>query len=126
MEILVVDDSEPIRENFRTLFEKYEEFLLIEAKDGQEALEILKSNKNISLIICDIKMPVMDGFTLLEKVSSDQELKSIPFFFHTTEMSPTKQKLAKKLGVKAWLPKPFKERHMITVIKQALKMNLPN
>ena len=126
MEILVVDDSEPIRENFRKLFEKYEEFLLIEAKDGQEALEILKSNKSISLIICDIKMPVMDGFTLLEKVSSDQELKSIPFFFHTTEMSPTKQKLAKKLGVKAWLPKPFKESHMITVIKQALKMNLPN
>tara|TARA_B100000029_G_C17520007_1_gene939489 strand:+ start:944 stop:1324 length:381 start_codon:yes stop_codon:yes gene_type:complete len=126
LDILIVDDSEPIRETFRKLFEKYEELLFIEAKDGQEALEILKSNKSISLIICDIKMPVMDGFTLLEKVSSDQELKTIPFFFHTTEMSPTKQKLAKKLGAKAWLPKPFKERQMIAVIQQALKITLPN
>ena len=126
MEILVVDDSELIRKDFRILFEKYKEFLFIGAENGQEALEILKINKNISLIVSDIEMPVMDGLTFIKKVTSCQELKHIPIIFHTTDMSPKIQKLAKELGAKAWLPKPFKEETMISIIRHALRLNLPN
>jgi two-component system, response regulator YesN len=70
--ILIVDDDPDFREEFRDCFNEYE---VLEAGDGKEALETLKKPNEIDLVILDVKMPGMNGFEVLSKIKSlDPEL----------------------------------------------------
>jgi len=63
--ILIIDDERPIRNTLKEILE-YEKFKVEEAEDGAKGLEKIKKGK-YDLIMCDIKMPVMDGLEVLEK-----------------------------------------------------------
>ena len=82
--VLVVDD---IEENRRFLKDalKATELTVIEAVNGGSALEIMKKKKP-DLVISDIRMPVMDGFELLEKIKSDEDLKDIPVIAYSASV----------------------------------------
>ncbi|HEX21196.1 MAG TPA: response regulator, partial [Actinobacteria bacterium] len=90
MNILIVDD----RKNDRLLLKKilsFHGYKPIEAKNGVEALRILRTSK-ISLVISDILMPVMDGFRLLRELKKDDNLTMIPFVFYSAHYISDKDK----------------------------------
>ena len=62
--VLVIDDQQSVRKSFREVLE-YEAFHVMEAEDGQKGLDILASNP-VDVVLCDIKMPKMDGMEFLD------------------------------------------------------------
>jgi two-component system chemotaxis response regulator CheY len=108
LNILVVDDSETVRAIIgKTL--KLAQIPINElhnASNGKEALEVLRDNW-IDLVFSDINMPVMGGVEMIEKMFSDDLLKSIPVVVVSTEGSKTRMEELKTKGVKAYIRKPF-------------------
>jgi CheY-like chemotaxis protein len=101
--VLVVDDDPVITELVRhTLHDKGYEVLT--AQNGQEALDALK-NKKPDLILLDVQMPKMDGYTFVLKKSADPAVSAIPVIV-LTSMGKT-EPLFKRHGVKAYLAKPL-------------------
>jgi len=106
--ILIVDDSGTMRKIIsRTIMlTGLPVNEMLSAEHGRQALEVMKQ-KEVSLVITDINMPVMDGITMLEKMSEDEVMKKLPVVVISTEGSETKlEKLGGK-GVKAFIRKPF-------------------
>jgi len=79
---------------------------VIEAKNGADALGILKNQNDISLILLDIIMPVMGGIEMLKVVRADEELKSIPVIVLTTD--ETKKSEALECGANDFVMKPVR------------------
>lgn len=122
--ILCIDDSEVIKISLETLLIQsgYE---TDHAFDGREALKKLVelSNKNIkiSLIICDINMPVMDGLTFLKEIKKLEQYKYIPIMMLTTESQISKMQEAKKSGATGWIIKPFQPENVLNFIRKFAK-----
>lgn len=107
--ILVVDDSSMIRLVVSKASKKlgYE---VVEATNGQEGLDQLLKNEDISLILSDINMPVMDGMEMIAKIKENENLKYLPVVMLTTEEKEELKQRGRDLGVKAWMVKPFNEK----------------
>ncbi len=106
--ILIVDDSATVR----AVIEKTLQIAgvdvgqLFKAANGKEALEIIGENW-IDLVFADINMPVMNGIEMLEKLSVDGVLKTIPVIVVSTEGSATRIEQLKTKGVRGFIRKPF-------------------
>lgn len=117
--ILVVDDKVENRYMIESLLRG--EFQLTSANNGMEALDLAHKTPP-DLIISDILMPVMDGFTLCQEVRRDETLKRIPFIFYTAAYTdPEDIKYALKLGADRFLLKPQEPEEFLTEIKQVLQ-----
>lgn len=116
MKILIVDDEKMIREVIKEycLEEKY---IVDEADNGYIALEKLNSNK-YDLLILDIMMPVMDGFTLLEKIDVS---KRIPTIILSARGEEYDKLLGFDLGIDDYITKPFSPKELIARIKAISK-----
>lgn len=114
--ILIVDDSSLIRSVAKkAALEKG--FEVFTASNGQEGLEVLQSQP-VTIVFCDINMPVMGGLEMVELVKQDEALRFIPIVMLTTESNPELKARGKALGVKAWLLKPFnKEKFLLALEK---------
>ena len=96
-------------------------YQVVTAVNGKEALEIAKNNPP-RMIISDILMPVMDGFSLCRIWKSDQILQKIPFIFYTaTYTNPKDAELALSLGADAYLVKPMEADSFLAAIKNILQ-----
>ena len=128
MKILIVDDSTTIRVQLdKTLKESKKGFQVYEAENGVEALNVLKDNPDIKIVISDINMPEMDGITLAEFVKKNETLKNLEIVLLTTECSPKMKVKAKEAGVMAWIPKPAKPLLLLGIIEKIkVKMGLQN
>ena len=118
--ILVVDDSLTIRIKFKDYLSDHG-YEVHEASNGMEALELLKRNSEIKLIISDLNMPVMDGMTFIEFVRQAENGKDIPIMIYSTELDKKLKEDAKKLGVNAWVSKPLDQSKILTAIKGLLE-----
>ena len=105
--ILVVEDNIVNRLTLcKVLSQDYE---TLEAANGQEALDILdREAPDISLIFLDIRMPVMDGYTFLEKVQTDQKLTAIPVIVATQSDGDEDEVEALTHGATDFITKPYK------------------
>lgn len=108
LDVLIVDDSAAIRKILQRVLLQTDVALgkVMEAGDGVEALEILKTNK-VGLILSDVNMPKMDGLQLLSKIKADPEYRDIPVVMVTTEGSQAKVMEAVTLGAAGYIRKPF-------------------
>jgi two-component system, chemotaxis family, chemotaxis protein CheY len=108
LDILVVDDSATIRKILLRVLAQTDLSIgkIAEAGDGVEALKVLEAGP-ISLVLCDINMPNMDGLQLLTAVKGRPEWKDIRFIMVTTEGSPERVMEAVQLGAKGYVRKPF-------------------
>ena len=108
LDVLIVDDSAAIRKILQRVLLQTDVALgkLMEAGDGVEALEMLKTNK-VGLILSDVNMPKMDGLQLLSRVKADPEYREIPVVMVTTEGSQAKVMEAVTLGAAGYIRKPF-------------------
>ena len=105
---MVIDDSETVRIKI-TQIVKDKGHEVVEAENGQIALDLITNTSDIDFCICDINMPEMDGLTLVEEVrKKDWDKKNLIFIMCTTETSTGQKMKAKELGVRGWLHKPFK------------------
>jgi putative two-component system response regulator len=107
--ILIVDDSEMNRALLSDILSG--EGQILEASNGVEALAILHERQHeISLMLLDIVMPVMDGFEVLAAMNKNGWIKSIPVIMISAETSPTYVDRAYDLGVRDYINRPFDER----------------
>jgi two-component system chemotaxis response regulator CheY len=108
-DVLVVDDSAAIRKILQRVLRQTGMSIrsIHEAGDGQEALEQLRNQPGIQLVLTDINMPKMDGLQLLAAVKSSPEWHHIPVVMITTEGGESKVGEAVKLGAAGYVRKPF-------------------
>jgi two-component system chemotaxis response regulator CheY len=116
--ILVVDDSAVFRKVI-TMNLKHAGYEVIEATDGVDALEKIKSNKP-NLVISDVNMPKMDGLTFVLKVREDEENKFLPIIMLTTESQEEKKRKGMEAGAKAWLVKPFSPEQLLSAVSKLI------
>ncbi|HRU94339.1 MAG TPA: response regulator [Anaerolineae bacterium] len=121
LNILVVDDSATVRaviaKTLQIAAVKHDK--LFEAANGQEALDVLKENW-IDLIFADINMPVMNGIAMIERMSADGVLKTVPVVIVSTEGSATRIEELKAKGVSAYVRKPFTPEAIRQVVTEIL------
>ncbi len=108
VDIMIVDDSAAIRKILQRVLVQagVPVGAVHEANDGNQALEVLKTNK-VGLILSDINMPNMDGIELLSRLKADAEYKKVPIVMVTTEGSQARVMQALELGAAGYVRKPF-------------------
>lgn len=103
--VLIVDDDQEMLVALQNGFQKYEDtFAVITAENGKEAVEKLKRS-TVSLIVTDLKMPRMDGFSLLQFVM--ENFPDIPVIVITGYSTPEMEKMAREGGAVSYIAKPF-------------------
>lgn len=117
--ILIVDDSESIREVVSFTLEN-EGFEVLVANDGTDALKFL-DGREIDMIITDLHMPEMDGITLIKHVREMETYQRIPILFLTTESQTAKKMEAKEAGATGWIIKPFVPAKLIAALQKVLR-----
>ena len=117
MKILIVDDIEENLYMLQVILEN-EGYDVEAAINGKDALDRAQHDPP-GLVISDILMPVMDGFTLCSEWQKDVRLRSIPFIFYSATYTSTKdEELALKLGADRFLRKPLEPEQVIQVVKE--------
>ena len=115
--VLIVDDKEDNLYYLRTLLTAYG-YDVESAVHGAEALTRARHSPP-GLVIADLLMPVMDGYTLLRHWKADDKLKDIPFVVYTaTYTAPEDERLALDLGADAFIVKPMEPDDLIARIRQ--------
>jgi two-component system chemotaxis response regulator CheY len=103
--IVIVEDSKTIR-LFLTEALTEMGYEVVQAENGFEGLELIKSLKTIDLILSDINMPRMDGLTMIHNIRTTTNHKSTPIVVLTTQSDKETILTARKFGVSGWLVKP--------------------
>ena len=116
--ILIVDDSATIRQMAGFCL-RQAEYQVIEAVDGQDALEKLKKQK-INLLLTDLYMPRLDGIGLAKQVRALAQYRFMPILILTTEVQIAKKNEGQAAGVSGWFVKPFEPGMLIKVIKRLM------
>ena len=120
-DILIVEDNEINREILAEILS--EDYRVLEAENGQVALEVLKEHKKrISLILLDVQMPVMDGYTFLNRVKEDEELSLIPVIVMTQGTSEEDELAALAHGATDFLPKPYRPQIILHRVAGLIKL----
>ena len=91
---------------------------VIEAKNGADAIGQIKARKDISLVLLDIIMPVMNGIEMLKVVRSDENIEQMPIIVLTTD--ETKKTEALELGANSFLMKPIRKNELIEKINSVI------
>lgn len=121
MTILIVDDELLIR-NVIKEYLLNEGYKVLEAKDGFDALRVISDNK-VDLIVLDIMMPKMDGFTCLSEI---RKTKNIPVIMLSARKEETDKLNSFDLGVDDYVTKPFSPKELVARVKAHLKRTTPN
>jgi len=117
--ILIIEDEEPIRRVLvRILIDENENFQITEAKNGKEGISLLKKEK-FDLVLCDIKMPKMDGIEVLQEAKINKI--NIPFIILTGHGNLETAVDAMKLGAYDFISKPPDLNRLLTAVRNALE-----
>jgi CheY-like chemotaxis protein len=116
--ILIVEDEPKNMTLTRDLL-KISGYETIEAVDGKQGVEKAKSAKP-NLILMDIMMPKMDGYSACREIKADQSTKNIPVVMLTAVGFDLNKKLAKQMGADGYVTKPFSRQQLIDAISPLL------
>ena len=117
--IMVVDDSKTIR-NLVAFVLKGEGFRVSTAEDGLDAIEKLYGLDPVDLIVSDVNMPRMDGFTFIKTIRAQDAYKDIPIIVLSTEGQEKDIQTGMSLGANLYMVKPKKKKKMVRNIKMLL------
>ena len=116
--ILLVEDNLDIRENTTELLELFN-YTVVTANNGEEALNIALQ-QTPDLILCDIQMPVMNGYHLLEHIRKLPSLNNSRFLFFSASCEKKEIERGLLLGADDYIIKPFTENDLLDKIKMHL------
>lgn len=118
---LVVDDSKSMRQMVSFTLTQAG-FDVTEGVNGQDALDKLASSapRRFDLIITDLNMPVMDGFTFIRSLRAKPQTKFTPVLMLTTESQDNLKAEGKAAGATGWIVKPFHPEQLLKVIEKVL------
>lgn len=117
--ILIVDDSESIRELVALTLES-SGYTVVKGNDGVEALQKL-DGREFNLVITDLNMPNMDGLQLIRELRRKDGYTGIPILLLTTESQQSRKEEAKAAGATGWIVKPFVPEKLLDVIKKIVR-----
>ena len=116
--ILVVDDESRMRKLLKD-FLSAKGFQILEAEDGEKAIEIYEENKNkIKLILLDVMMPKLDGWSVLRKIRQESK---IPVIMLTARGEEQDELFGFELGVDEYITKPFSPKILVARVEAILK-----
>ena len=116
--VLLVDDDPLILQQLSDALRRYH-LNVVTASNAIKALEVIRFG-GIDFIISDIQMPRMDGFEFRDNLRGNPKTTNIPFIFLTSSMNDGDRQIAAELGVQHFLPKPYQEEHIISLLRQVL------
>src|SRR6516162_10007287 len=114
--ILVVDDQPDSRRIIRDMLSPTD-YEITEAENGEEALAAIAKQRP-DLILMDIQLPIMDGYTATSRIKADPKLRSIPIIAVTSYALSGEDKKARAAGCDDCVPKPFSPRQLLPKIRQ--------
>ncbi len=117
--ILLVDDSKTVR-NLVAFIMKKEGFRVTTAEDGLDGLEKLYSADHVDLIISDINMPRMDGFTFIKTVREQDTFRDVPIVVLSTEGKEQDIQQGMTLGANLYMVKPAQPEMMVKNVRMLL------
>lgn len=122
LSILIAEDEEINYLYIKTLLKKQTEFecKIFHAKNGKEAVDICLENKNIDIVLMDIKMPLMNGYEATEKIKSGNP--DIPIIAQTAYSTKFEKRLALKHGCNDFISKPIKKEKLFELLHKHLEL----
>lgn len=117
--ILVVDDQLAMRNMVSHILETNGEYTVCTANDGEDAYREA-TKRTYDMIITDINMPKMDGFSLAKKLRGLSKYKSIPILILSTENSQAHKKRGRESGASAWIVKPIRGEVLLPAVQKLL------
>ena len=117
MKILIVDDEDLIRDVIKEYLEN-EDFTYVEAKNGYEAIDCIKFNDDIDLVIMDVMMPKLDGFSACKEI---KKVKDVPIIVLSARTEEFDKLIGFDLGIDDYMTKPFSPKELIARIKAIMK-----
>ena len=115
--ILVVDDESRMRKLVRDFLEK-KGFVVMEAGDGEEAMDIFYEEKDIALILLDVMMPKMDGWEVCREIRKNSK---VPIIMLTARGDERDELLGFDLGVDEYISKPFSPKILVARVEAILR-----
>ena len=109
LKVLVVDDESRMRKLVRDFLVK-DGYSVVEAADGEEAVDVFMSDKDISLIILDVMMPKLDGYGVAEEV---RKMSDVPIIMLTAKSDERDELRGFDLGIDEYITKPFSPRILV-------------
>ena len=117
LRILVVDDESRMRKLVRDFLTK-DGYIVLEAQDGQEALDIFYAEKDIALIILDVMMPRRDGWEVCREIRG---VSKVPIIMLTAKSEERDELLGFELGVDEYISKPFSPKILAARVSAILR-----
>lgn len=117
LKILVVDDESRMRKLVKDFLKK-KDFEVVEAADGEEALDIFFKDKSISLIICDVMMPKINGFDVVKEI---RQYSQVPIIMLTAKGEESDELNGFDLGVDEYISKPFSPKILVARVEAILR-----
>ncbi len=116
--IVIADDEQDVRRLVSSMLG--EEYIVLHATNGQEAIDAARSNKP-DLILMDVMMPMVDGYTACHVIKTDRKTKVIPVVMLTGLGHNLNKKLGTQLGADGYITKPFSSKDLQGEIGQFLR-----
>ncbi len=117
--ILVIEDEAEMRRNLATVL-RLEQYQPVTAENGRRGVELARA-ENPDLILCDVMMPELDGYGVLQKLREDPRLALIPFIFLTAKGEKDDLRSGMNLGADDYLTKPVAKAELLAAIEARLK-----
>ena len=117
--ILVIEDEPEMRRNITTLL-RYYDYAPIAAENGRAGVEAARREKP-DLILCDVMMPELDGYGVLQTLQSEASLARIPFIFLTAKGEKDDLRSGMNLGADDYLTKPVANADLVNAIETRLR-----
>lgn len=123
--ILLVEDSPDLQDYISSMLSA-EAYQVTSCSDGLQALAVLRGqHHSIDLVITDIMMPQMDGFTLIQRIKDDEQLLALPIIALTALINQKDKLKALRVGIDDYITKPFCRQELLLRIKNILKHRAP-
>lgn len=116
--ILIIEDDDIVRKLIRKILMQ-EGYEVLEAGDGQAGTSLAQASSP-DLIICDVMMPKLNGYQVLEFLQGDREMETIPFIFLTAKAEKRDMRQGMQLGADDYLTKPFTKNELLGAITTRL------